>query len=146
MTQRGRGRTSGRHHERIYRVVRAIPEGRVATYGQVAEIAGRCTPRMVGYAMASVPAGTDVPWHRVINSRGTSSLRGDGREVQMALLRAEGVAFDEGGRVDLGEFGWRGPGVDVERDIDAGRGADVEIGADVSPGSEAGPEDGGASV
>jgi methylated-DNA-protein-cysteine methyltransferase-like protein len=60
--------------------------------------------------MASVPAGSDVPWHRVINSRGTSSLSGDGREAQMALLAAEGVEFDDEGRVDLEAFGWRGPG------------------------------------
>ena len=98
-------------HARIYRVVRAIPHGRVATYGQVAAIAGRCTPRMVGYAMASVPAGTDVPWHRVINSRGGVSLKADGHEMQTALLRSEGVEFDAGGRVDLSEFGWTGPGL-----------------------------------
>ena len=114
MEQRDRRGTSGGHHERIYRVVRMIPEGRVATYGQVARIAGRCTPRMVGYAMASVPASTDVPWHRVINSRGTSSLRGDGHDMQLALLRSEGVTIDAGGRVDLSEFGWGGPGIDSE--------------------------------
>ncbi len=104
------------HHERIYRVVRAVPAGRVATYGQVAEIAGRCTPRMVGYAMASVPSGTDVPWHRVINSRGEISLRGEGLDLQRALLESEGVTFDERCRVDLSEFGWTGPGVSLERE------------------------------
>ncbi len=98
------------HHERIYETVRAIPAGRVATYGQIAEIAGRCTPRMVGYAMASAPAGAEVPWHRVINSRGEISLTGEGRDLQMALLEAEGVLFDESGRVDLRTFGWTGPG------------------------------------
>ncbi len=111
MNPRAGHRMSGGHHERIYRVVRAIPEGRVATYGQVAAIAGRCTPRMVGYAMASVPPGTNVPWHRVINSRGEISLRGDDLEKQMALLKMEGVRFDTGGRVDLREFGWAGPGI-----------------------------------
>ncbi|MFH1501477.1 MAG: MGMT family protein [Candidatus Eisenbacteria bacterium] len=110
MSARAGERTSGGHHERVYRVVRSIPEGKVASYGQVAAIAGRCTPRMVGYAMASVPAGSDVPWHRVINSRGGLSLRGDGYEMQMALLRSEGVVFDADGRVDLSEFGWSGPG------------------------------------
>jgi methylated-DNA-protein-cysteine methyltransferase-like protein len=99
-------------HERIYAVARLIPRGRVATYGQIAAIAGRCTPRMVGYAMASLPAGSDVPWHRVINSRGMISLSpdGEGYEVQRALLESEGVVFDASGRTDLALFGWKGPG------------------------------------
>lgn len=116
MTPDAGRRKSGGHYERIYRVVVAIPRGRVATYGQVAAIAGRCTPRMVGYAMASVPTGADVPWHRVINGRGGISLRGDGRELQSALLEAEGVRFDERGLVDLSEFGWEGPGSAVGSD------------------------------
>lgn len=100
-------------HERIYEVVRMVPSGRVATYGQIAEIAGRCTPRMVGYAMAAVPFGSDVPWQRVINSQGRISVRGDGGESpeQRAMLDAEGVVFSASGRVDLREFGWTGPGV-----------------------------------
>ena len=97
-------------HERIYGLVRNIPPGRVATYGQIAEFAGRCTPRMVGYAMASVPHGSDIPWHRVINSRGRVSLQGEGRDIQCGLLEAEGVAFGPDGRIDLGVFGWVGPG------------------------------------
>ncbi len=100
-------------HERIYEVARMVPSGRVATYGQIAEIAGGCTPRMVGYAMAAAPFGSDVPWHRVINSQGRISVRGDGGESpeQRAMLEAEGVVFSEGGRVDLKEFCWTGPGV-----------------------------------
>jgi methylated-DNA-protein-cysteine methyltransferase-like protein len=97
-------------HERIFALVGRIPPGRVATYGQIAEFAGRCTPRMVGYAMASVPHGSAVPWHRVINGRGRISLRGEGHDLQRSLLEAEGVAFGPDGRVDLGEFGWIGPG------------------------------------
>ena len=96
-------------HGRVYELVRRIPPGRVATYGQIAEFAGRCTPRMVGYAMASVPHGSDVPWHRVINSRGEISLRGEGHDLQRAMLEAEGVVFDPDGRVDLRTFGWTGP-------------------------------------
>jgi methylated-DNA-protein-cysteine methyltransferase-like protein len=67
---------------------------------------------MVGYAMAAVPACSDVPWHRVINSRGTISLSrdGGGYEVQRALLESEGVVFDQSDRVDLTRFGWKGPG------------------------------------
>jgi methylated-DNA-protein-cysteine methyltransferase-like protein len=99
-------------HENIHNIVRLIPSGRVATYGQIAAIEGRCTPRMVGYAMASIPDGSDVPWHRVINSRGTISFApgSDGHALQRAMLESEGVAFDDGGRVDLERFGWKGPG------------------------------------
>ncbi len=106
--------SDGGHRERIYRVVRAVPSGRVATYGQIAEIAGRCTPRMVGYAMASIPQGSDVPWHRVINGRGEISLSGEGLALQRAMLEAEGVVFDERARVDLRTFGWTGPGVHLD--------------------------------
>jgi methylated-DNA-protein-cysteine methyltransferase-like protein len=68
---------------------------------------------MVGYAMASTPSGSDVPWHRVINSRGTISLspESDGHQLQRAMLESEGVVFDERGRVDLERFGWTGPGL-----------------------------------
>lgn len=103
-----RGRENVR--ERVYGLVRRIPPGRVATYGQIAEFAGRCTPRMVGYAMASVPHGSDIPWHRVINGRGRISLQGEGHDMQRAMLEAEGVVFGPEGRVDLAEFGWVGPG------------------------------------
>ncbi len=115
MSERSLGRParSGGIHESIYSIVRLIPSGRVATYGQIAAFAGRCTPRMVGYAMASVASGSDVPWHRVINSKGTISLRSgsDGHDVQRSMLESEGVVFDERGRVELGRFGWTGPGL-----------------------------------
>ena len=102
-------------HEHIYQIVRMIPSGHVATYGQISVMEGRCTPRMVGYAMASVPAGSAVPTHRVINSKGTISFRpdSDGNEAQRGLLESEGVVFDEHGRVDLERFGWTGPGLRV---------------------------------
>ncbi|MFC1572522.1 MGMT family protein [Candidatus Eisenbacteria bacterium] len=100
-------------HERIYEIVRQIPEGRVATYGQIARWAGRCTARMAGYAMAAVPFSSDVPWQRVINSKGEVSTRshGDGHVEQRDLLEAEGVVFNARGRVDLGQYGWSGPGI-----------------------------------
>ena len=93
----------------IYEQVRRIPSGRVATYGQVATLVGRCTARMVGYAMAAAPEGSIMPWHRVINSLGGVSPRahGDGAERQKALLRSEGVRFDARGRVNLEIFRWR---------------------------------------
>jgi methylated-DNA-protein-cysteine methyltransferase-like protein len=100
---------TARHFPRIYALVRQVPAGRVVSYGMVAAMVDRCTPRIVGYAMASVPAGSDVPWHRVINSQGRISLR-DGAELQRRLLETEGVVFDERGRVDLKRFAWKGPG------------------------------------
>lgn len=86
-----------------------IPRGKVATYGQLAAIAGGCTPRMAGYAMASVRPDDNVPWHRVINSQGRVSER-PGAEVQRAMLKAEGVVFSPAGAIDLKRFGWTGPG------------------------------------
>jgi O-6-methylguanine DNA methyltransferase len=97
-------------YERIYEVVLGIPRGKVATYGQVARLAGRCSPRNVGYAMHSVPPEMGIPWHRVINSRGRISTRsyGDPCEAQLQMLQSEGVVFDESGKVDLEIFGWSG--------------------------------------
>jgi methylated-DNA-protein-cysteine methyltransferase-like protein len=64
---------------------------------------------MVGYAMAALPAGLDVPWQRVINSRGEISPRrsGSGHQEQRRLLEVEGIVFDERGKVNLEEFGWQ---------------------------------------
>lgn len=101
-------------YERVFAVVRLIPLGRVATYGQVASIVGNCTARMVGYALASLPARSDVPWQRVINAQGKISLRADsaGNLLQRQLLEEEGVRFDAQGRVELRRFRWAGPQLD----------------------------------
>ena len=98
-------------YERIYAMVRLIPSGRVATYGQIAAIVGICTPRQVGYAMAALPFDSDVPWQRVINRLGKISMRSDGREsiTQRQLLEAEGIHFGSDDQVDLSCFGWHGP-------------------------------------
>ena len=96
-------------YDRIFEVVRLIPAGRVATYGQIAQIVG-CSPRVVGYAMHSVSIEDDVPWQRVINSKGKISfpLGTEGYDEQKAILKAEGVVFDEMGKIDLKKFGWEG--------------------------------------
>jgi methylated-DNA-protein-cysteine methyltransferase-like protein len=95
-------------YEKIYEVTRRIPEGQVATYGQIAQIVGSCTARMVGYAMSALNASSDVPWQRVINSQGKISIReGYGGEIQQKLLEDEGVRFDNQGKVDLKRYGWQ---------------------------------------
>lgn len=97
-------------YDHIYAVVREIPAGRVATYGQVAAIVGRGTPRTVGYAMHALPSGHDVPWQRVINRQGRTSPRADGDAVdQREILRSEGVVFRSDQSIDLTCFGWSGP-------------------------------------
>ena len=101
---------ASRTYERIYRAVRRIPRGRVSTYGDVAERAGLAGhARQVGYALHALPGGSNVPWHRVVNSFGEVSRRSDSDsdELQVELLRAEGVVFDTRGRIDLRRFRWR---------------------------------------
>jgi methylated-DNA-protein-cysteine methyltransferase-like protein len=96
--------------ERIYAVVRRIPPGRVATYGQIAELAGLPgQARQVGYALHALPPGSRVPWHRVINAAGAVSLRAaPGDEVtQRQMLESEGIVFDVRGRVPLVRVRWR---------------------------------------
>lgn len=99
-------------YARIYAVVKLIPSGQVATYGQIAEIVGGCTARIVGYAMAACPE--DVPWQRVVNAQGKVSPRADhwGAEVQRQRLRDEGVEFDADYRMDLARVRWPGPDLD----------------------------------
>ncbi len=107
----------GSSYRAIYQVVRRIPYGRVATYGQVAELAGLPGyARQVGYAMAALPDGTTVPWHRVVNCRGTISLRRRiGPEIeQRLLLEAEGVPFGLDGRIPLAKVRWM-PGTTARR-------------------------------
>ena len=98
-----------KRYEIIWSVVRRIPRGRVATYGQIATLAGLDGhARQVGYALHSLPARNDVPWHRVINARGEISPRsaGDSHELQRMLLESEGVEIDARGRIDLSRFRW----------------------------------------
>lgn len=92
----------------IYRMVREIPRGRVATYGQIAQLCGLFgRARQVGYALHALPPGSPVPWQRVLNARGALSLADAAGGHQRLLLTAEGVDFDARGRVDLRRFQWR---------------------------------------
>jgi methylated-DNA-protein-cysteine methyltransferase-like protein len=106
----GRNKSSENSYSRIYAVVNGIPAGCVATYGQVAALAGLSGhARQVGYALNALPEGHNIPWHRVINAKGQISVRAEfGHDnLQRLLLEAEGVAFDGKGSVSLERFGWR---------------------------------------
>jgi methylated-DNA-protein-cysteine methyltransferase-like protein len=103
------GRPVSSSYQRIYAVVRRIPRGKVATYGQVAELAGlRRAARQVGYALHALSGSTVLPWQRVINATGRISLPPAGGGLQQRfLLLAEGVAVDERGAVSLRRYQWR---------------------------------------
>ncbi len=95
--------------QRIFAVVRQIPAGKVASYGQIARIVGQAVgARQVGYALASLRSGSDVPWQRVINAQGRISLPGVGGAIQKQLLLDEGIRFDQDDRVDFECYGWDG--------------------------------------
>ncbi len=101
-------------YQKMLLVVREIPRGQVATYGQIAWIVGAATPRMAGYALGGLPEDTNVPWQRVVNSSGGISPRGDplATDRQRNLLVEEGVQFLADGRIDLDCYGWAGPDPD----------------------------------
>jgi len=97
------------HFQEIYRIVEAVPAGKVVTYTTVAVLAGRPkAARTVGWAMRALRRGTHVPWHRVINAQGRISLPSPGAELQRALLENEGIEFNATGCVDLQRYGWQG--------------------------------------
>ena len=111
------------YYEQVWNLVRQIPKGKVAAYGQIAlmlpipdgvdfDTYKAFSPRWVGGAMAACP--DDVPWQRVINSQGKISER-SGAEKQRQLLEQEGVTFDAKDRVDFKKYGWRGPNEADER-------------------------------
>jgi methylated-DNA-protein-cysteine methyltransferase-like protein len=96
------------YYDRVYQLVRSVPAGRVVTYGQVAVLLGApAAARAVGYALHSLPGDTDVPWWRVVNAGGRTSLKGRGAsaDLQAAMLADEGVPFDDG-RIDLATLRW----------------------------------------
>jgi len=95
-------------YRRIYAAVRRVPRGRVATYGDIAAMAGlRGQARLVGYALHTLPHGSRVPWHRILNAQGRLSLgrlEPGGGLAQRFLLEKEGVEFDPAGRVALARY------------------------------------------
>jgi len=97
--------------QKIYKIVRRIPSGQVATYGQIAAMLGHPrAARTVGWAMHALPEGSDVPWHRVINARGriSTSCQEHDANVQRDLLEAEGIVFGPDDRLDLKVYRWPG--------------------------------------
>jgi len=94
----------------IYEIVKLIPKGYVATYGQVASLAGiEGHARLVGYALNCLPDRADVPWHRVINAKGKISMRSTpgAADYQRHLLETEGVRFSQSGTISFERFLWK---------------------------------------
>ena len=101
-------------YERIYTIVRQIPYGQIATYGQVAELAGLSgKARLVGYALYRIDRKhDDIPWHRVINAKGEvsySHVRQGADHLQRLLLEDEGIEFSPTGKIRLSQYRWRPP-------------------------------------
>ena len=94
--------------QRIWQIVAAIPAGQVATYGDVALLAGSPrAARQVGGVLSRLPQGSTLPWHRVVNRHGAISLQGDGLFRQRDALEAEGVEVSDDGHIDLEAYRWR---------------------------------------
>lgn len=97
-------------YPKIYEVVKLIPQGKVATYGQVADLAGLMgKPRVVGYALFRITGQNEIPWHRVVNAKGEisrSSLRDGNDDLQALLLKEEGIVFVKG-KLDLAKYRWK---------------------------------------
>jgi methylated-DNA-protein-cysteine methyltransferase-like protein len=97
------------YRERVYKIVRRIPRGRLMTYGQIAYMLGEgYTPRTVGFVMHGADENS-TPWHRVINSQGRCSTGGIvlPADKQQRMLEREGVKFDQSGRCDLESYLWQ---------------------------------------
>ncbi|MEM6610864.1 MAG: MGMT family protein [Cyanobacteria bacterium P01_C01_bin.72] len=99
------------NYDHIYETVRQIPYGKVATYGQIADVTGIYgKARLVGYALFRVQIADDIPWHRVINAKGEISYsfkRQGGDYLQKVLLEEEGIEFKTNGKIDLNKYRWQ---------------------------------------
>jgi methylated-DNA-protein-cysteine methyltransferase-like protein len=94
----------------IYQIVKKIPSGKVATYGQIARLAGLSGhARQVGYALYNLPSGSDVPWQRVINSRGRLSFPEESVawHMQKSILESEGILFSENNTISMSKYQWK---------------------------------------
>ena len=104
-------RKNNNSYNKIYSVVKEIPYGKVATYGQIAALAGLGrNARLVGYALHSLPDNSGVPWHRVVNSQGKISFSINRREcdnLQQRLLEKEGVIFDQNAKINFEKYLWQ---------------------------------------
>ena len=94
--------------EKIWQIVHQIPLGKVASYGQIAKLAG--LPgygRYVGYTMKTLPTSTKLPWYRVVNSQGSISFKKGTKQylLQKSLLEKEGIVFIKG-KFPMSKFGW----------------------------------------
>ena len=96
-------------YQRIYAAVKKIPRGRVATYGQIANLAGLPRhARQVGYALFNTPDDIHIPWHRVINAKGEISARSRDlyENIQRRKIKQEGIRFGKDGKISLKRFQW----------------------------------------
>jgi methylated-DNA-protein-cysteine methyltransferase-like protein len=96
---------------KVYRIVKKCPRGKIVSYGGVAAMLGQPrAARAVGKALNALPDGSNVPWWRVVNSRGEVSIRGvqQGEILQRTLLEREGIKFERSGRISWKYYGWDG--------------------------------------
>jgi methylated-DNA-protein-cysteine methyltransferase-like protein len=101
-------RQSSNSYEVIWETVRQIPKGKVATYGEIADVNGLTgQARLVGYALHNLPHNSGIPWHRVINAQGRISFPKGSRShtTQRKLLEKEGIVF-RGEKIDFGKYRW----------------------------------------
>ena len=95
-------------HQKVKDIIKKVPEGKVASYGQIAVLAGNHrAARQVAWVLHSSSRKDKLPWHRVVNSEGRISLRPNyGYEIQKELLKKEGIKFDENDRIDFKNYLW----------------------------------------